>query len=50
VRSPGLPPEAPHGVGAVTEGEAKILLEAVQGKEIGEAEAQGAIALLAELE
>jgi tetratricopeptide (TPR) repeat protein len=37
-------------VGGMTEGEARILLEAVRDEEIGEAEAQGATALLAELE
>jgi hypothetical protein len=37
-------------VGGMTEGEARTLLEAVRDEEIGEAEAQGAAALLAELE
>jgi tetratricopeptide (TPR) repeat protein len=37
-------------VGGMTEGEAMTLLEAVRDEEIGEAEAQGAAALLAELE
>jgi hypothetical protein len=37
-------------VGSMTEGEARRLLETVRDKEIGEAEAQGAMALLTELE